>query len=114
MQELLRQVTRAKEVELSVARDAIAAVKSEQESQAESLQQALRAETEQLRYLPDEPLALPQRICAQTFLANADPLSVLFSLSLCLSLCLSVSLSVSLSLSLRVCLRSLRCVCVAM
>jgi len=57
MQELLRQVTRAKEVELSVARDAIAALKSEQESQSESIKQAIRTETAQLRYTPIATLA---------------------------------------------------------
>lgn len=57
MQELLRQVTRAKEVELSVARDAIAALKSEQESQSESIKEAIRTETAQLRYTPIATLA---------------------------------------------------------
>ena len=50
MRELLRQVAQAKELELSAARDSIAAVKSEQESQTASLQQAIRAETEKFRY----------------------------------------------------------------
>ena len=49
MRELLRQVAQAKELELSVARNSIAAVKSEQESQTTALQQAIRAETEQFR-----------------------------------------------------------------
>ena len=51
MQDLLRQVAQAKEGELSVARDAITAVKTEQQSQTESLQHAISAETEQLRYI---------------------------------------------------------------
>ena len=50
MRELLRQVAQAKELELSAARDSIAAVKSEQESQTASLQLAIRAETEKFRY----------------------------------------------------------------
>lgn len=55
MRDLVRQVTHAKEVELSAARDAIATVKSEHESEHASLQKAVQAEARQFRYLPITP-----------------------------------------------------------
>ena len=63
MRELLRQVTEDKEAELVAARDAVATVKSEQDSQTASLQQAIRAEAEQHRcattlYSPDATVGL--------------------------------------------------------
>ena len=77
MQELLRQVTRAKEVELSVARDAIVALKSEQEAQTESIKQGIRAETAQLRYTARATLAHSQPVGVLPPLCNVLILSFL-------------------------------------
>lgn len=59
---LLREAAATKEAELAEARDALDAVKYEEESQAASLQQAIRAESQEFRATESRQSALEERL----------------------------------------------------